>query len=259
MNKIQVYKYHAAGNDFVMVNNSKDSISLSTEEIKKICHRRFGLGADGIVFINPHPKYDYEVVYFNADGSIGFCGNGCRASVMLAHRLDIVKKHAIFLAADGVHKADIIDNEHIKVSMSDVKNIEQKSELDYFVNTGTEHNVRFVKNLSAYPVVEEGRKIRYSDAYKPKGTNANFVEVDEDGYVNFRIYERGVEDETYSSGSGATACALTVAEVRGLTEPINLRANGGNLIVNFHKTGNGFVDIYLTGPARFVYKTDWER
>jgi diaminopimelate epimerase len=251
---IHFYKYQAAGNDFVLVDNREGKISFSTPQIEKLCDRRFGIGADGLISLDKDPRLDFKMVYFNSDGSEGFCGNGCRAIVHLANQLGVIKTHARFSAYDGDHHADILSDGIVRQSLIDVSVIEQKGE-DYFINTGTEHNIRFVKNLASYPVLEEGRKIRYSDVYKPKGTNADFVEIMDNG-VSFRIYERGVEAETWSSGSGATACALAVARKYGHPSPIKLHAKGGILEVEF-KTGQEgtFHDIYLTGPVQLVFKT----
>ncbi|HRI78587.1 MAG TPA: diaminopimelate epimerase [Cyclobacteriaceae bacterium] len=258
MTPIHFYKYQAAGNDFVLADNREGKFSFTTSQIEKLCDRRFGIGADGLICLDKDPKQDFKMVYYNSDGSEGFCGNGCRAIVHLANRLGVIQKHARFSAYDGDHHADIVSEGMVKQSLIDVSIIEQKGE-DYFINTGTEHNIRFVKNLADYPVFEEGRKIRYSDSYKPRGTNADFVEVHDDQNVSFRIYERGVEAETWSSGSGATACALAVAKKYGRPSPIKLKARGGTLEVEFKMRQDGtFHDIYLTGPVQLVFETTQE-
>ena len=218
-----------------------------------------GIGADGVIFLNTDQDHDFQMVYHNSDGSQSFCGNGCRAIVHLANHLGVIKNKASFTAHDGSHQALILPDERIRISLADVKSIEQKAENDFYINTGTEHHVRLVTGLQEYPVVEEGRKIRYSETYKPGGTNANFVEVGKDAKVSFRIYERGVEDETYSSGSGATACALVAAHKFSLKSPISLAARGGNLLVEF-KTGQEgkFSDIFFTGPVQLVFETTFQ-
>ncbi len=258
MTKIHFYKYQAAGNDFVLVDNREAKLSFSTSQITKLCDRRFGIGADGLILLEKDPKLDFKMVYFNSDGSEGFCGNGCRAIMHLAHRLSITGLTANFSAFDGQHSATILSEGIVKQSLIDVSIIEPRGE-DLFINTGTEHNIRFVKNLATYPIVEEGRKIRYSDLYQPKGTNADFVEVTLDGNVSFRIYERGVEDETFSSGSGATACALAVAKKYSQDSPIKLKTKGGILEVEFKISQDGtFHNIYLTGPVGLVFETTVE-
>lgn len=257
--KIHCYKYQAAGNDFVLVDNRKGELSFTNEQISKICDRRFGIGGDGIILLEKATEHAFKMVYHNADGSISFCGNGCRAIVHLANKLGVVGTSTSFIAHDGAHHAEILPDGTIKVSIQDVKVIEKKSDEDFFVHTGTEHNVRFVKNLDHYPVAEEGRKIRYGDMYKPNGTNADFVELGADGSVSFRIYERGVEAETFSSGSGATACALVAARQRGLSSPIHVKARGGNLVIEFQRdTIGNFKEISYTGPVELVFETEIE-
>lgn len=256
--KIHFYKYQATGNDFVLVDNREGKLSFSTSQISTLCDRRFGIGADGLILLEKDTQLDFKMIYYNSDGSQSFCGNGCRAIIHLAHRLGVIGNSATFSAHDGRHTAQILPNGLIRFSLSDVKEIENRSE-DFYINTGTDHHVRFVRDLKACPVVEEGRKIRYSDLYKPRGTNANFVEVHPNNDVSFRIYERGVEDETYSSGSGATACALVVAKKFGHRSPIKLSTRGGQLEVEFETRQNGtFSNIYLTGPVQLVFETDSE-
>lgn len=258
MSKIDFYKYQATGNDFVLVDNREGKLHFSASQISTLCDRRFGIGADGLILLEKNSHFDFKMIYHNRDGSQSFCGNGCRAITHFAHHLGIIKSKASFSAHDGHHEGHILPNGLIRISLNDVKVIDLNGE-DFYINTGTDHHIRFVKNLAAYPVVEEGRKIRYSDYYKPAGTNVDFVEVSSDKEVSFRIYERGVEDETYSSGSGATACALVVAKKIGLPSPINLSAPGGKLEVEFKTRQDGTVhSIYLTGPAELVFKTEFE-
>ena len=258
VNSIQFYKYQATGNDFVLADNREGKLSFSVPQISKLCDRRFGIGADGLLLLEKDPQHDFKMVYFNRDGSEGFCGNGCRAIAHFAHRLGVIKNDFTFSAYDGSHHGTILSNGCVRFSLKDVNSIESKGD-DFFINTGTDHHVRFVKNLDAYPVFEEGKKIRYSDLYKPLGTNANFVEVNSDNSVSFRIYERGVEDETYSSGSGATACALVAAKKFGFPSPIKLNARGGKLEVAFESRQNGtFYNIFLTGPVELVFETQTE-
>lgn len=258
MSIVQFHKYQAAGNDFLLVDNRAGSLSLSAEQVSALCHRRFGIGADGVIFLNRDEQTDFRMVYYNADGSQSFCGNGCRAVVDFAHRLGHIGTHTRFMAHDGKHEAQILEGDNIRVSLHDVKAPEQKGADDYFVHTGTEHHIRFVQGLDHYPVVEEGRKIRYSQEY-PRGTNANFVELLQDGQVAFRIYERGVEDETLSSGSGATACALTAALRFQLASPVLMKARGGYLLVEFQrKADGGFGEVHFIGPAKLVFETRLE-
>ena len=253
--KTHFYKYQAAGNDFVLVDNREGKLSFTDAEVSKLCDRRFGIGADGIILLEKSSAADFKMVYRNADGSASFCGNGCRAIVHFANKLGVIKDSTTFIAHDGLHTAQILPDGYIRFSLGDVNTLEEKGE-DLYIDTGTDHNVRFVKNLELYPVVEEGKKIRYSDLYKPKGTNADFVEINADESVSFRIYERGVEAETYSSGSGATACALAIAKKFGRTSPVKLSSPGGTLLVEFETSYNGtFHNIFLTGPVELVFET----
>lgn len=258
MSVVHFYKYQATGNDFLLVDNREGTHSFSASQISRLCNRRFGIGADGVILLNEDGLTDFRMVYYNADGSPGFCGNGCRAIVHFANLLGCITTKAVFMAHDGKHSAELLSDGNIRISLLDVKGIEQRAKGDFFITAGTEHNVRFVTNLDAYPVVEEGRKIRYSPLY-PGGTNANFVELLPEGHVAFRIYERGVEDETLSSGSGATACALVSAKQFGLTPPIMLKARGGYLLVDFKVLPDGtFTDIHFVGPTQLVFETRLE-
>ena len=228
---VPCFKYQAAGNDFILVDNRSGLLKFSNDQISRWCHRRFGIGADGIILLENQEGFDFRMVYHNSDGSISFCGNGCRAAVHFAHHLGVIRASAHFMAHDGAHEAVILPDGRIRFSLRNVDRIERRG-ADYYINTGTDHHVRFVKRLAQYPVVPEGRAVRYSSDY-PSGTNVNFVEVTEAGTVSFRIYERGVEDETFSSGSGATACALVVAHTTDMESPIKLLAQGGELEVDF--------------------------
>lgn len=256
MQSIHFYKYQAAGNDFVLVDNRQGKLTFSNEEIDRLCDRRFGMGADGLIRIENEPGYDFRMIYHNRDGSQSFCGNGCRAIVHLAHQLGIIGQQARFMAHDGPHTATIISPGIIRISLAKVSAPVAKGENEFYIHTGTDHHVKFVSGLDTYPVFEEGRKIRYGDLYKPGGANVNFVEVQPDGTVVFRIYERGVEDETYSSGSGATACALVASTQYNLPSPIRLTARGGKLEVGFSRNTDGsFSDVWFQGPVSLVYET----
>jgi diaminopimelate epimerase len=256
--RVHFYKYQATGNDFVLADNREGKLSFSAGQISTLCDRRFGIGADGLILLEKDHECDFKMIYYNRDGSEGFCGNGCRAIVHFAHKLGATGTRSTFSAYDGKHTAEILPDGTVRFSLSNVKTIENKGD-DFYINTGTDHHVRFVKNLDTYPVVAEGRSIRYSDLYKPKGTNADFVEMSGATDVAFRIYERGVEDETWSSGSGATACALVVAKKFGRVSPIKISSRGGPLTVEFEIGHNGtFSNIYLTGPVQLVFETDSE-
>ncbi len=227
-------KYQATGNDFILIDNRSGKIKLSKEQIVKACDRKFGIGADGLILIEPSPTSDFKVNYYNSDGSQSLCGNGSRAAVHFAAHLALLKNTTVFDAYDGKHEAALINPETIRLRMSDVSTVQSLGE-DLFLNTGSPHVIRFVKEIRNYPVYEEGKSIRYSEAFKPGGTNVNFVELLPNHTIYVRTYERGVENETLSCGTGVTAAALAASR-KGYTSPISIKTLGGDLSVEF-KTG----------------------
>jgi diaminopimelate epimerase len=250
------HKYQGTGNDFIMIDHRQAFFpSKNRELIAHLCHRRFGIGADGLILLENCEGYDFRMVYFNADGSEGsMCGNGGRCTVKFAHALGLFDTHTKFMAVDGEHEAFIADHA-IHLKMISVNEIEKQA--DYcFLNTGSPHFVQFVKDLQAFAVVEEGRKIRYNHRFAQVGTNVNFVEQLADNQLFVRTYERGVEDETYSCGTGVTACALVSSEY-GFTSPVKIKTLGGELQVSFSKVGNQFHTIYLAGPAEKVFEGEY--
>ncbi|HTJ50796.1 MAG TPA: diaminopimelate epimerase [Cyclobacteriaceae bacterium] len=251
--KLHFFKYQATGNDFVLMDNRDGGLSFSKAEIEKICDRKFGVGADGLMLIEKHPTLDFNLAYYNSDGSQSLCGNGSRAAVHFASTLGVLNGKTTFNAYDGAHGAELLPSGIVRLKMNDVSAI-QKIGDDYFINTGSPHYIRFVTNIKDYPVYEEGKKIRYSDTYKPGGTNVNFVELLPDNTIFVRTYERGVEDETLSCGTGVTAAALA-ASFKGYFSPISIKTLGGDLSVEF-KTGQTvtFQEIYLVGPAKMVFE-----
>jgi len=265
---IHFHKYQANGNDFVLVDNRKSKKSFTTEDIKKICDRRFGIGADGVILIENADDADFNMVYYNSDGSQSLCGNGCRSAVDLASKLEIVKNKTSFRAFDGLHQATILADKNIRLKMSDVKGV-KKLDTDFFINTGSPHLIRFVTSLDKVDVVETGRKIRYSEQFMSEGTNVNFVELQPDNTIAVRTYERGVEDETLSCGTGVTAAAIA-ASMHGYSSPMDVKVRGGSLTVEFTSVEvnssltsetnapDTFVDIFLIGPAKMVYEGDLE-
>lgn len=253
MQELHFYKYQGTGNDFVILDNrehqfDRKNISL----VKQLCHRRYGIGGDGLILIENHPKADFEMVYFNSDGSQSLCGNGSRCAVHLARFLGIIEESAQFMAIDGLHEAYMI-KEQVYLRMHNV-NIVDRFEEDMFINTGSPHYIRFTKELAKINVVEEGRKIRYSEVYTAEGTNVNFVEPTEEGKLYVRTYERGVEDETLSCGTGVTAVALA-SSYFGYKSPVKIITPGGQLQVAFKSAGDDkFSEIYLSGPATMVFE-----
>jgi len=255
--KVHFYKYQATGNDFVVIDNRTSNISVTTDQVAAICNRKFGIGADGLMLIEKHPSLNFDVEYFNSDGSQSLCGNGSRAAVHFASKLGMVNGKATFNAFDGEHSAELLPNGIIRLKMNPVKEIKQIGE-DYFLYTGSPHLVRFVSDVKNYPVFEEGRTLRYSEAFKPGGTNVNYVELLGNNTVYVRTYERGVENETLSCGTGVTAVAL-VASLKGYTSPVTIKTHGGELSVEFKSSHSGtFQEIFLIGPAKMVFEGDLE-
>ncbi|MEN2280743.1 diaminopimelate epimerase [Algoriphagus sp. SE2] len=250
--EITFYKYQGTGNDFVMIDDRSESFDVSDLKlISKLCDRKFGIGADGLILIRDHVGYDFEMIYFNADGTQSMCGNGARCAVAFSAFLGIVKKKTKFLAIDGPHEASIKEG-LVQLLMGDVQGIEEKAE-DFFVNTGSPHHIRLVENVEAYPVFAEGKNIRYDNSYSPAGTNVNFVEQVAADEIFVRTYERGVENETLSCGTGVTAAALVFGKDRNSAE-IKINTLGGKLSVKFtSKANGGFTDIWLIGPAQQVF------
>lgn len=251
---IRFSKYQGTGNDFIMIDDRDEQFPVDKNFIEFLCHRRFGIGADGLILLRNAEGYDFRMVYFNADGGEGsMCGNGGRCTVRFAQDLGLFEENTLFIAVDGEHKA-VACEEEIFLKMGDVTGGNPDGN-DYFLNTGSPHYVTFVEEVEAVDVVTEGKKIRYGDVYGPKGgTNVNFVQNLDEQTLYVRTYERGVEDETYSCGTGVTACALVAHKRFGMTEPINVKTKGGNLRVSFVEDETGFNNIYLIGPAVKVYE-----
>ena len=254
---LKFYKYHGAGNDFILVDNRDKKFKIKdVNNIKLLCHRHFGIGADGIILVEKAKGYDFKMVFINNDGSMGsMCGNGGRCIVHFANSiLKIIQnpKKVRFVAVGGEYEAEILKNGLIKLKMQDVNEIGRRNKLPFVCQGTTPHNISFVKDLTNFPVVEMGRKIRYSD---PSGVNTNFVEIKNEIF-NVRTYERGVEDETLACGTGATSVAITAHHLGLLKKNIcRIKMPGGNLTVEFEKDKNGtYKNIWLTGPAVCVFE-----
>lgn len=250
------YKYQGAGNDFIVFDNRNGFFDRGNVDlVRHLCDRRFGIGADGVMLLQTAEEHDFEMVYYNADGREGsMCGNGGRCIVAFAQKLGLIDGYADFLAADGRHHAQVLDGRGVSLQMSNVSEIHQEG-LAYVLDTGSPHYVQEVDHLESFPVVSEGQKIRYSDGYRERGINVNFVQPEGSGYF-VRTYERGVEDETLACGTGATAVAMAMAwkaAKMGVVEtPIRVR--GGDLNIRFTKQDDGFSDVFLEGPAEFVFE-----
>ena len=254
---IHFYKYQGTGNDFIFIDNRLSTFDKSDIKLMSVlCDRKFGIGADGIVLIENHPVHDFEMIYFNPDGSQSFCGNASRCAVHFAQYLQIIKEKAVFKAIDGIHSAHI-QKDLIHLKMNDVNKVKFISE-DIFIHTGSPHYIKFINDVRSADVVNEGKKIRYSDHFKKEGTNVNFAEILDKNQVYVRTYERGVEDETLSCGTGVTAVALAIS-LKNFQSPVNIKTPGGDLQVSFKKKADStFEDVYLIGPAKLVFKGEIE-
>ena len=256
---VKFYKYQGTGNDFIMIDNRAERLSRHDKElVVRLCHRRFGIGADGLIMLQNLPGYDFEMVYFNSDGSQSMCGNGGRCAVQFAHYLGAVGNTCKFMAIDGEHEAHILPDGNVSLKMKDVETIKNYNN-DFVINTGSPHYVSFVNGVEQYPVVNDAKAIRYNDIFKAEGINVNFVEKLSNQDIYVRTYERGVEDETYSCGTGVVAASLAFAAKSGqILDHVNIQTPGGQLQVRFQPSGYGYHNIYLIGPAIQVYEGDVE-
>lgn len=255
---VTFYKYQGAGNDFVIIDDRNEEFNRSNMELVKfLCDRRFGVGGDGLMLLRNKKGVDFEMIYYNSDGTeASMCGNGGRCLVAFAKQIGVIGDCCSFIAVDGLHDADVIQTEEgewVSLKMIDVPNIE-KGEGFVFMDTGSPHYVSFAQDLNNLALIEEAQKVRYNDRFKSEGTNVNYVNI-ENGVLNIRTYERGVEDETLACGTGVTAAVLT-AHVTGAFEgsELNVKAQGGNLKVKFETAEVGYKNIWLQGPAKFVFK-----
>ncbi len=254
------YKYQGTGNDFVMIDDRQERFNIKdTELVNHLCNRRFGIGADGLILLRNHKELDFEMIYYNSDGNLSsMCGNGGRCIARFAQQLGIIKNNCTFMAVDGLHEATLNDNE-VALKMKDVDAIEISSEF-YFLNTGSPHVVKYLDDIASIDIIKEGRAIRYNNRFKAEGTNINFVSNDLD-VLHIRTYERGVEDETLSCGTGITAAALSNAVQSKMPKgkyETKLKSEGGNLRVSFEYDGlSSFKNIFLIGPALKSFEGDF--
>lgn len=253
--KLAFSKYQGTGNDFILLDNLKGQYDdLSVHQIQYLCDRKFGIGADGLIKISSSPHTAFEVDYYNSDGSKSFCGNGARCSVAFAESLGIDVSTVVFTAIDGIHEA-MKKSDAILLKMNNVHQIHEKED-DFELYTGSPHFVRFVENTLDVNVYEEGRRVRFSPEYQEEGINVNFVEILAQNELEVVTYERGVENETLSCGTGVTAAALTYAQLENKFghQEILIHTKGGKLKVTFNRLDEDtYVDIYLIGPAEYVF------
>lgn len=250
------FKYHGTGNDFILIDNREAIFPAGDETlVARLCERHTGIGSDGLILLENDESADFRMVYYNADGRIGsMCGNGGRCIVAFAKKLGIISEKTVFIASDGRHEATIKDG-IISLKMQNVDIIRTKPDYQ-FLNTGSPHHVQLVEDLDNYEVFREGRRLRYG-LYGEKGSNINFVEPRGENSFAVRTYERGVEDETLSCGTGVTAVALAMYQ-SGLAKSskVAIQTRGGDLQVSFHRNSELFTDIHLIGPAVEVFKGD---
>ena len=255
--KIKFSKYQGTGNDFVMIDNRRGEFPKGNIKlIAQLCDRRFGIGADGLLLLEDDLTADFRMVYYNSDGNeSSMCGNGGRCIVAFAKKLNVFEGSATsFIAVDGLHHATLLLDGIVSLQMKDVEAI-TIDEGYVFMNTGSPHHVMMVEELESFDVKKEGAQIRYSDLYGSKGSNVNFVKQLGENHFALRTYERGVEDETLSCGTGATATAIAMfATNRTSSKQIRLDVEGGKLEVSFEIYNNVYTNVLLQGPAAFVYE-----
>jgi diaminopimelate epimerase len=252
---LQFHKYQGTGNDFVMLDNRDKRYSkLTQKQVAAICDRRFGIGADGLILLELASGVDFTMVYFNSDGrESSMCGNGGRCIARFANDLKVPGRHYTFNAIDGLHEAEIFDDT-IRLKMQDVKQVEELGTAAFYTNTGSPHFVQFVSGVMEQDLLTQAKAIRYSDTYKEAGVNVNLVEVLGDTTLEMRTYERGVEDETFSCGTGVTAAVLAAhAANRIKNQKVSVKTKGGELSLSFDLSETGYTNIWLEGPAKAVF------
>ncbi len=253
--QLQFYKYQGTGNDFIILDGIKEDIVLTNEQVALLCDRKFGIGADGLMILAPSAHTDFKMVYYNSDGNQStMCGNGGRCIVKFAKHNGYVESSTNFEAIDGEHKAKILENGIVELEMIDVESIECNDPI-YILNTGSPHYVKFADGEET-DILEFGRSIRYGDRFKADGINVNLVQEEAEG-ISIKTYERGVEDETLSCGTGVTAaaiCSILRSDKNG-EQQVAIKAAGGNLYVNLNRTGKeSFSNVWLCGPAEKVFE-----
>ena len=249
-------KYQGTGNDFIIIDNRESKFDgLKPEQIRSLCDRRFGIGADGLILLGNTPGYDFRMTYFNSDGNLGsMCGNGGRCLVSFAHRVGMHKEKFEFLASDGPHEAEIELEGTVRLKLKDVNSVRHANE-HFIVDTGSPHYVKFVFDIKSHDVTKEGRAIRSSKEFMEQGINVNFVQNLNSHTIYVRTYERGVEAETLSCGTGVTASALMAAHNDNGFNQVDVVTQGGKLAVEFERVAeHGFQNIWLVGPTTLVYE-----
>ena len=252
-------KYQGTGNDFIIIDNRNKNITLSNEQVANLCNRKFGIGADGLMLLQEKKGYNFEMIYYNADGNIGsMCGNGGRCLTQFAFDNGIKKERYKFMASDGEHESFFAENGWIHLKMKDVDEVINHHG-EFILNTGSPHYIKSVASVNDIDVVAKGREIRYSKDFEELGINVNFVEQTDEDSIYVRTYERGVEDETLSCGTGVTASALIFYHNEVGFNRVEVTTLGGNLAVEFDKKGEqSYNNIWLCGAATFVFSGEME-
>jgi diaminopimelate epimerase len=251
--KFSFFKYQGTGNDFIIIDDRQASFPIDEQSIIRLCDRRFGIGSDGLILIQDSDEADFHMEFFNPDASKSFCGNGSRCTAALAYKLGIADKKMRFTAIDGMHNASLESPELVEVSMRDVDQIQFKNK-DLILNTGSPHYVRFIDDLASEDIIKTGKEIRYSEAFKEVGINVNLVEMRDGQTLNCATYERGVENETLSCGTGVTAMAIAANAAKKASSPVSVNTKGGSLSVRFSEKNGKYTNVFLKGPANFVFK-----
>ncbi|MBU1011541.1 MAG: diaminopimelate epimerase [Bacteroidetes bacterium] len=252
------HKYQGTGNDFIIIDGRDESLPISNSIIKKLCDRKFGIGADGLMILKKHKDVDFRMIYYNADGMEGsMCGNGGRCILAFAKEIGLAKNYFHFMAFDGLHEGEILEyyapESMVRLKMSDVNEFKKESNY-YLTDTGSPHYIEFLNNLQSKDIYKDGSEIRNNEQFREKGINVNFVEESSD-HLFVRTFERGVEDETLSCGTGVTASALAFAIKQNIKKgSVQIQTLGGKLKVSFEREANVFKNIWLEGPATFIFK-----
>lgn len=254
---IEFYKYQGTGNDFIMIDDRENKFDIVDDAlIAALCERRMGIGADGLILLREHDTLDFEMIYFNSDGNqSSMCGNGGRCIIAFAHMLEMIDDETTFMAIDGEHKGEIMED-GISLQMQDVTKIEGVGD-GLVIDTGSPHYIEIVDNLDNLDVNKQGSRIRNSAPFKKDGINVNFV-LDA-AELQVRSYERGVEAETLSCGTGVVATALAMHYANCIEDNlISVRTKGGELIVSFEEFNGIYRNIWLSGEASMVYVGEFE-
>lgn len=251
---VKFFKYQGTGNDFIIIDLRKlnINININKETVKKICDRKYGVGSDGLMLINNKKNYDFEMVFYNPDGSKSFCGNGSRCAVLYNFHQGLIQKKCSFYTNDGPHQGHIYEGEIVKISILGPVTVKKLLNGDYQANTGSPHYIQFRSSWESLDFITHCRSIRNNIQYKDKGINVNLVKS-QNQELFMRTYERGVENETLSCGSGVTAAALAYAIQNDISNKLSLNTLGGQLFVEFEKKDTTFTEIFLSGPSSFVF------